>query len=520
MKKDVVTAIFLPECAFMEEHMRKTEERRAGWLSAAFVATTFLLVIVMGLALHNFSFISHAEEQATVSVTAATIRKEASVSSEAIGSAMQGDSVTIKSEVTGADGMVWYQVYVNSETLGYIRSDLVTKADGSGTPNTAPPASNTQVTEVQPQSATVTGGQGRIRADASAGSSIVTTVQNDVVLTVTGQAVDSENVVWYRVVFIENGSEVTGFVRNDYVTLAGDLVPVGEGGETPPADVPESSEQPSDVPDIGGAEDAPYAVQLIDGVWCLVNIEAEQGYEIEELLVGTEKNGQLYEEARKTVKGQKIAIIILVILLVAAVLAATMLFFKMKDVMDEAYFKAVEKETIRERGSSRKVGSPDRKVMQTVGLEPEKSEVPVRTKTAAAAGRPGPQSRPAAGPGGQPAKSPVKTQPQKSGGQEQPSRTAGGQEQPSRQQPRQGQPRPVIRPQGNVQGRPGAEQGQPPRQQPRQAPHPDQRQPVRGGAPRQSAVPEQPNPGWKSKNFMTDDDEFEFEFLNWDGDDN
>ena len=26
------------------------------------------------------------------------------------------------------------------------------------------------------------------------------------------------------------------------------------------------------------------------------------------------------------------------------------------------------------------------------------------------------------------------------------------------------------------------------------------------------------NPGWKSKNFMSDDDEFEFEFLNWDGD--
>ena len=26
------------------------------------------------------------------------------------------------------------------------------------------------------------------------------------------------------------------------------------------------------------------------------------------------------------------------------------------------------------------------------------------------------------------------------------------------------------------------------------------------------------NPGWKTKNFMSDDDEFEFEFLNWDGD--
>ena len=26
------------------------------------------------------------------------------------------------------------------------------------------------------------------------------------------------------------------------------------------------------------------------------------------------------------------------------------------------------------------------------------------------------------------------------------------------------------------------------------------------------------DPGWKSKNFMSDDDEFEFEFLNWDGD--
>lgn len=26
------------------------------------------------------------------------------------------------------------------------------------------------------------------------------------------------------------------------------------------------------------------------------------------------------------------------------------------------------------------------------------------------------------------------------------------------------------------------------------------------------------SPGWKSKNFMTDDDEFEFEFLNWEDD--
>lgn len=500
--------------------MRKTKAGYAGWLSAISVAITFLLVFVMGIAIHNFSFISHAEEQATVSVTAATIRKEASVSSEAIGSAMQGDSITIKSEVTGADGMVWYQVYVNSETLGYIRSDLVTKADGSAPPTTAPPAATAQVTEVQPISATVTGGQGRIRADASAGSSIVTTVQNDVVLTVTGQAVDSEEVVWYRVVFIENGSEVTGFVRYDYVTLAGELVPVGEGGQTPPADVPESSEPAPDEPVGGGTEDAPYNVQLVEGAWCLVDVAAGQGYEIEELIQGTEKNGQLYEQARKSMKGQKIAIIILVIFLVAAILAATMLYFKMKDVMDEAYFKAVEKETMRERGSSGKTGGPGRKVMQTVGVEPEKSEPPVRTKPAAA-GRPGVQSRPVAGPGAQPGRPPVKAQsgaqPRTPGGQEQQPR----QEQPVRQQPRQGQPGPASRPQGNVQGRPGAGQGQPPLKQPvRQAPHPEQRQPARGNMPRQGAVPEQPNPGWKSKNFMTDDDEFEFEFLNWDGDEN
>lgn len=56
----------------------------------------------------------------------ARIRLEASTSSTVLASVAGGSKVEICGKETGSDGYTWYKVYINGNTIGYIRSDLVT----------------------------------------------------------------------------------------------------------------------------------------------------------------------------------------------------------------------------------------------------------------------------------------------------------------------------------------------------------------------------------------------------------
>lgn len=56
----------------------------------------------------------------------ANIRLQASTDSTALASVKGGERVEICGTEVGADGYTWYKVYVNGNTIGYIRSDLVT----------------------------------------------------------------------------------------------------------------------------------------------------------------------------------------------------------------------------------------------------------------------------------------------------------------------------------------------------------------------------------------------------------
>lgn len=58
--------------------------------------------------------------------TGARIRLEASTSSTVLASVAGGSKVEICGKETGSDGYTWYKVYINGNTIGYIRSDLVT----------------------------------------------------------------------------------------------------------------------------------------------------------------------------------------------------------------------------------------------------------------------------------------------------------------------------------------------------------------------------------------------------------
>ncbi len=546
-------------------------------------AMFMVMVLVFGLAT---AFVSHAESKGKVTASSSVyIRQEASASSSAIGSAEKDATVDIKGQVTASDGTLWYQVYVNGTTLGYIRADLVQITDGSTPPTitetgtttpdttqtTTIPTTTTEVTAVEPISATVTNSRSvRVRAGASTTTEIVTTAQNGLALTVTGQTTDADGKVWYQVNFIADGTEVVGFIRSDYVALSGELVPVTAETpttETSPVEDTAVVEEPEEVKD--------WDTQLQGSDWYLLNRVENEQIKISDLYEGVEHNKALYEDSQKTVKSQKIVIIILVILAIALAAAVSMLVFKIKDMNDSAYFSQVEKETLRRRNANK--SQSGQKVMHTVGSEKKPASRPQGTKPAGGQGqvvkpqggqaqgsRPaGAQGQTARAAGGQSQTArPVGAQGQvvrPQGGQSQTARPAGtqsqagrpqgGQSQTARSAGAQGQ---VVRPQGGQSqaGRPQGGQAQTARSTGAQSqaarstgaqsqaarstggqttrpagaqPQAAQSQGSRPGSQRPQTGPVQgqggngQNVGWQSKNFMTDDDEFEFEFLNWDG---
>ena len=101
----------------MKKTVQRTSKFKAFWGMLALV-----LVLGAGLFAENLAFVSHAESAAKVTASSAKIRKSADSSSEVIGSAAKDKTISIKSQTKGADGYTWYEVYVDANTLGYIRS--------------------------------------------------------------------------------------------------------------------------------------------------------------------------------------------------------------------------------------------------------------------------------------------------------------------------------------------------------------------------------------------------------------
>lgn len=453
-----------------------------------------LAAMVLWLTADIFSIASRADSQGQVTATSAKVRSEASTSSASVASAFKDEVVTITGEVQGADGKVWYAVTTSKNVKGYIRSDLVQKIDGSTPPQqTSAPETPAQVTEVNPVSATVTSTTPvRVRSNASTTSQILTTVTDGTVLTVTGQATGADNKLWYHVTFISNNADVTGFVRSDYVKLSGDLNPVTQ---TPTPEATPEPEQPTPEPVPEKAYDT---LQREDG-WWLYDTATEAGWNIDKLVSSAKTNADLYEQSQKTVKSQKVVVVILVFLLVAAGAGVAFLIFKMKEMSDSAYFNAVESETLRRRSEAPQ-GNRQR-VMQTVGTEKQSAKPAGATQGQRPAGTPQGQ-RPAGTAQGQRPTGTAQQGQRPAGTTPQGQRPAGAVQQGQRPAGavQQGQRPAGTAPQGQ---RPAgaAQQGQRPAGTAQQGQRPAQKQ------------------GWQSKNFMADDEEeFDFEFLNADED--
>ena len=575
---------------------KKTKYGNRMWLVLSALLCAFMLAVLPAKTVH-------AEKQVTVTASSANIRSSADAGSTAVASVLKGAKLSVIEETTGTDGKTWYKVWVDANTTGYIRADLAggsstTTGNTTTTTTTTTPTVNTNVTvntdgvqAVQPVSASVTKDQVRVRADSSTSSSIVTTVKKDVVLTVSGTKAGSSSDTWYLVSFMAEGTStnVTGYIRSDYIKLNGELTEPEQ-----PSTEPTTPDTPTE-PDVEEpvVETKTYDTVYENNAWYLVNNDEGKSYPIDQLITGAEKNADALVKAQKKLSGQTGALVVLAILLVLLALGITLLIFRVKDLLEETGEDLVSFLLGRDSGNNRMMGAsrPVTRRPESRGAERARPTGTRPAGTSASGARPaGTRPTGASASGAHPSgnrptgERPAGTRPtgasasgaHPSGNRPTGERPAGTRPagtsatgtrpmntrpagtpasgaRPSGERPMGTRPagtsasgarpsgeRPMgTRPAGTSASgaRPSGERpmGTRPAGTTATGARPAGERPVRPGerpASSEERVERQArsdvenrnlernnadSKAWKSKNFMTDDDEFEFEFLNWDG---
>lgn len=474
--------------------------------------TTKMLMGMMlfSICLFLFSFESQASE-GKVTAPSAKIRKEANTNSEALASVKSGDEVSIKSKTTGADGQVWYQVFVNADSLGFIRSDLLdfdgsvpelevassTTTNNNDTQTQNEPAevsATTTAVETMPkQNATVTGGDVNVRADASTSAKKVTTAKNGTAVIVTGQANGVDGKVWYQINYTAEDKEINGFIRSDYLQL-GDVIEEEVPQETAPPEEETPEEQPVQTPQTKDYDTVLETKEDGSQVWYLYMYSENQKYPIPQLISAVTANSEVDAAMEKQMKLFKIIIIVLIVVIVVLGLGLTLMFFKMHenggfDDDDEDDEESVPVRKRAEVPSGQQVRRPVQGAERIQGRRPIQESVP--------------RARQASGQ--------RQTAPRAAG---RPVRSADAE---------------AVRRQGSGQPQRGTAGARPAGERPAQKPAGER--PVQKKRPAAPKMPEHEvtyeeepladvkknqNGQWHSKNFLADDDEFEFEFLNMD----
>ena len=321
------------------------------------------------------------------------------------------------------------------------------------------------VTEVQPVSATVNKDGVRVRGDSNTTSGIVTTATKNLVVTVSGYKANGSE-TWYLSTFMIDSKEVQGYIRSDFVTLSGELVAPETQPETP---VDNGDDAAAEEP-----EEAPaYETEQEGDTWYLIDNVAGKKYPINKLITEAEQNAEKLAASQKKVSKQKTIIIVLVIILALILMGVSFLIFKVRDMMDDGFDmeserrqpqRSPERRPAGQRPSQngRPAGEAHRAADGRTGTRP--SGEAHRASAGAAQGHRPAGNRPAgtgvAPQGHRPAGTGVATQSQRT----------GAEERPAAERSSQSDVRPVMQGSAGFRG--------------------------------------------KSKNFIEDDDDFSFEFLN------
>ena len=423
--------------------------------------------------------ICFAEATATVKAPTANIRKTPDKSSEAVGSTSSGKTITIISQTTDASGYVWYEVHVEDGKTGYIRSDLVNVDTSSGTIPTssaAPaqsseqPASAASGAEVMPETgmdaqyATIKVQSGIVRSAAGKNNSKVDSLPQNTQVIVTGQTEGSDN-TWYYITFIgTNGAEKTGYVRSDVITL-GEMVPVEEPQQEEPVQEPEVQDTEPEVT-VHQDYEVKYELDEQSGeyAWKLYDYTASTEYaevrNVKDVLDAAHARSVNSELDAETVSKQRIVIIVLIAVIIILAVVMTIMIFKLRD----AYYEEYEDDEDEEEEEEEEEEDRRRKARRREAEETKRSE-----------------GRSSAG---------------KNDGRSERRREREEREEPVRRKSSQTR----------------EERQSAPR---RKSAETDRRMPEREVSYEEEALePVRTAPKKKAKNFMIDDDDFEFEFLN------
>lgn len=417
-------------------------------------------------------FKSQAAGTGKIKVGSAIIRQSADKDSTPVATSSQGTVVTINNEVTDAAGIVWYEIQVDANTIGYVRSDLVDKEGGSDTSATeaaqssnagfAPGAETGPETAMDAQYATIKVRAAKIRTAASTSKGVVDSIPEGHQVIISGQTNGSDK-PWYYITFTgTDGTEKSGYVRSDLVTL-GDMVPVQQPEEQAPEEqTPEEQLEPEpEVKDDYGLIYEPNSEGNYE--WFLHDYTGtdETKQSVREILDTVHALDVNQSIDAKTVTKQRIIIIVLLGVIVLLAVVITIMVFKLRDASYESDDDDDEDDEEDDEEDRRREAARRRRS--------EREEQPAARRRAPEQGRASGARRP----------------------------EEGGRSSDARRSQGAGRPTDGRR---SSDGRRTSERS---RQMPdREVRYEEDAPPVRTGTKR------------KARNFMMDDDEFEFEFLN------
>ena len=325
--------------------------------------------------------VSLAEATGTVLPNSVNIRKQPDQESAVIGSSTVGKEISIRGKVD-ASGITWYQVYVDSNTMGYVRADMIEKK-GDGDIPTVTVAAESQTTQelesdggsAQEPDAGGTGSgaqveaqesmdlqyastkvQAKVRPDPSTSNNPVDSLTPGTQVVVSGKSEGSDSKTWYFVTFTgSNGSEKTGYIRSDLLEL-GEMLPV----EEEPVEEPE--EEPEE-PEAAPRNDYELKIETAsDGeeVWYIYDNVTGQKQKLVPLLESSYAQSLDDGDDTKSMVKQRIVIVVLVVLLVILAVVAVIMGFKLRDAYYEDYEDDEDEDASDERQTARRAADRER----------------------------------------------------------------------------------------------------------------------------------------------------------------
>lgn len=344
--------------------IRKNEWRCLGGKRWIVLAAALLL-------LWGNPIVSRAEAKGVVIPNSVNIRKLPEQGSEVIGSSAAGKEIDIRGQIESG-GILWYQVYINADTMGYVRADMIEKkgdekiptvtvssgndtqqpADAAGEdggeqasqPTASEGGAKVEAQEAMDLQYATTNVQAKVRPDPSTSNPHLDSLTPGTQVVVSGKSQGSDSKTWYYVTYTGgNGSERTGYIRSDLLDL-GEMLPV----EEPPVEAP--AEEPQEPTEPQVRNDYELRIETdSDGVatWYLYNNIKEEKEPLLPLLESMSSQSVDDEKETGTIVKQRIVIVVLSVLLVLLAIAVVILAFKLRDTYYEDDDEEEEEDTRR-----------------------------------------------------------------------------------------------------------------------------------------------------------------------------